>query len=303
MLKRVIVDTDIGSDVDDCLALALALASPEVVLEGITCVYGDVLLRSRMVLKLLALRGRRDISVSIGASKPLLGLQPIYWEGHEGYGLLEPEDSALTPADVHAVDFIVDRVMANPGEIHLVAIGPLTNVALALLKEPRLASELASLTIMGGAVRGIGDLGLPYAEHNIKCDPEAAHVVFSSGAPITLIPLDVTTKVEVDRDGVRQIRGGATPFHDAVARQVDLYPRFAGSGSTFLHDPLALATVIRPDLVAVEQLHMTVELQSREAAGMTLAMTPTTERPGNMDVALKVDANRFREFFLGRLAS
>ncbi len=239
--------------------------------------------------------------VAVGASTPLLGLQPIYWEGHEGQGLLEPGDEPLTPSTVHAADLISEVVRANPGEIHLVAIGPLTNVALALLKAPEVASALASLTIMGGAIRGADDLSLPYAEHNIRCDPEAAHVVFSSGAPITLVPLDVTTKVEVDREGVRRIRSGGTSFHDAVAQQVDLYPRFAGQGSTLLHDPLALATLVRPDLVTAQWLHVAVELHSRQAAGLTLASTPTTAQPGNMDVALGVDADGFREFFLGRL--
>lgn len=303
MPKRVILDTDIGTDVDDCLALALALASPELTLEAVTCVYGDVSLRARMVLKLLALRGRSDVLVATGVSKPLLGLRPVFWAGHEGHGLLESGDERLAPSTIHAVDLITEIVMANPGEIHLVAIGPLTNVALAFLREPKIASSLASLTIMGGVIRGIGDLGLPYAEHNIKCDPEASHVVFSSGAPITLVPLDVTTKVLVDREGVRRIRAGATPFHDAVAQQVDLYPRFAGSGATLLHDPLALAILVRRDLVTVQRLHVSVELHSHQTAGMTLARTPRRDELGNMDVALGVDAISFREFFLGRLVA
>jgi purine nucleosidase len=298
---RVILDTDIGSDVDDCLALALILTSPEIELVGVTCVYGDVLLRARMVLKLLALRGRRDVPVMMGARQPILGLRPVYWAGHEGQGLLGPEDEALAPAAEHAVDFIVRQVMDNPGEIHLVTIGPLTNAALAILREPHLAANLAHLTIMGGAIRGPGALHLPYAEHNVHCDPEAAHAVLSAGAPITLVPLDVTTRVCIGPEGVARIRAGGTPFHDAVAAQVELYPPFRARGYTFLHDPLAVATLIKPGLVGLEPLHVDVELAGRHASGATLARTPTGDAPANAQVALTVDTVGFESLLPERI--
>src|SRR5919107_5245089 len=136
---------------------------------------------ARMVIKLLRLRNHPELPVMVGASEPLLSLRPVFWPGHEGLGLLEPEDEAIEPDREHAVDFIVRKVMENPGEIHLVAVGPLTNVALALLREPRLAQRLAHLTVMGGAVRGPDTLSLALAEHNIKCDPEAAHPVCARG--------------------------------------------------------------------------------------------------------------------------
>jgi hypothetical protein len=152
--KAIILDTDIGTDVDDCLALALCLASSELKLTAVTTVYGDVRLRSRMVLKLLALRGVDDVPVAAGAEKPLLDRVPVFWEGHEGQGVLTPEDSALAPVNEHAADLIARTVMARPGEIILIAIGPLTNVALAMLKEPRLARALGGLVIMGGVIGG-----------------------------------------------------------------------------------------------------------------------------------------------------
>ena len=142
MTTRVILDTDFGTVVDDCLALALVLGSPELRLEGVTCVYGDVALRGRMVAKLLLLAGRDDVPVLLGAGRPLLGLRPIHWPGHEGIGLLEPNDDLPPPAPEHAVDFLVRTIMANPGQIHLLAIGPLTNVALAFARELRLAGQL-----------------------------------------------------------------------------------------------------------------------------------------------------------------
>ena len=185
MPTRIILDTDIGTDVDDCLALAVILGSPEVQLAGVTCVYGDVGLRARMVKKLLGLYGLRGIPILRGESEPLLGLRPVYWEGHEGQGLVEPEDETQDESE-DAVGFIIRTVLENPGKIQLLAIGPLTNVALAIKREPRVVHDLGGLMIMGGVMRGPTSLDLPYVEHNIRCDPEAAHIVLASGAPITL---------------------------------------------------------------------------------------------------------------------
>ena len=299
--QRIIFDTDIGTDVDDCLALALIFSSPELQLEGITCVYGDVDLRARMVIKLLRLRNHPELPVMVGASEPLLGLRPVFWPGHEGLGLLEPEDEAIEPDREHAVDFIVRKVMENPGEIHLVAVGPLTNVAMAFLREPQLSERLAHLTIMAGVIRGTADLQLPYVEHNVRCDPEAAHVVLSSGAPITLVPLDVTTKVRITPEGVDRIRSAETAFNEAVARQVDMYPRFAEQGYTYLHDPLAVAAVVAPSLLNTKPLCVEVELGGRHTAGATLVRTAAGGESPNIQVALGVDAEAFEEFFLTRI--
>jgi purine nucleosidase len=191
--------------------------------------------------------------------------------------------------------------MGNPGQIHLLAIGPLTNVALAMLKEPRLAANLAHLTIMGGVLRGPDTLLWSIAEHNIVCDPEAAHVVLSSGAPMTLVPLDVTTRCSIRRDHVARLRAVGDPFHDAVAEQVELYPRFAQQGSTYLHDPLAAAIAIEPGLVKAVPLHVAVETQGRLTSGMTAMRAPTAKLPATAAVALTVDAARAEEFIVERL--
>jgi purine nucleosidase len=303
LVTRIVFDTDIGTDVDDCLALALILGSPEVRLEAVTCVYGDVALRAQMVLKLLRLAGRPEVPVALGRSDPLLGRVPVYWPGHEGQGLLEPGEAPLPVADEHAADVIVRTVMGSPGEIHLVAVGPLTNVALAFLRQPRLAQNLAHLTVMGGAVRGGAGpegLGLALAEHNIRCDPEAARVVFEAGAPLTVVPLDVTTRVRATSGFPERIAAGGSPFHDAVARQLSLYPPFRQRGWTHLHDPLAAATVVDPGLVTLQPLRLDVELESRLAPGATLARLPTEGVPANASVALGVDAPRFEAMFLER---
>lgn len=302
MTIRVILDTDIGTDVDDCLALAVVLGSPELTLEGVTCVYGDVEVRARMVLKLLTLAGRGEVPVMLGAREPLLRMRPIYWPGHEGAGLLERDDAIPPASDEHAVDYLVRTVMENPGEIHLVAVGPLANVALAFQREPRMAERLAHLTIMAGAIRGPDSLHLPYAEHNVACDPEAAHVVLSAGAPTTLVPLDVTTRVEIRPEGVAGLRAAESPFQDAVARQVELYPRYVDRGSTFLHDPLAAALVVRPELAELVPLRVEVETQGRYAVGATLARMPTADETANARVALGIDVAEAERFIAERMA-
>ncbi|MEZ4666431.1 MAG: nucleoside hydrolase [Anaerolineae bacterium] len=301
MTTRIILDTDIGTDVDDCLALALLLCSPEISLEGVTCVYGDVELRARMVRKLLQLRDYTNVPVLMGVSQPLLRLRSVYWEDHEGQGLLEPEDDEMVLDPRFAPDYIIQMVMENPGQIHLAAIGPLTNIAQAILKEPRIAHAVAGITIMGGVVRGMSRLELPVAEHNIVCDPEAAHIVFSSGAPITLVPLDLTTQVRVDKAGCDRIRSGGTLFHHAVAGQLDLYPRFQLQGWTNLHDPLAVAILVDPSLVQYEKVVVEVETSGRLSAGATLARLPRSNETANVRLATSVDVARFEAFFIERL--
>jgi purine nucleosidase len=298
---RAILDTDIGTDVDDCLALALILGSPEFVLEGVTCVYGDVELRGRIVRELLTLRGRAEVPIRLGTRRPLLGLRDVYWAGHEGQGLLTEGEETAAFSTEHAVDFIVRTVMEHPGQIHLLAIGPLTNVAVAMVREPRLATNLAHLTIMGGALRGPASLGLPIAEHNIVCDPEAAQIVLASGAAMTLVPLDVTTRCSIRGDHVARLRAVGDPFHDAVAAQVARYPRFATNGATYLHDPLAAAIAIEPGLVETVPLHVAVETQGRLTSGMTVMRAPTERLPATAAVALTVDAGRAEEFIVERL--
>jgi len=307
---RVILDTDIGTDVDDCLALAFLLGSPEFRLEAITTVYGNVALRARMCRKLLALRGRDDVPVHEGVRQPLMSLEPVYWPGHEGKGLLDAEDDPTDASDEHAaahaaghaVDVLIDRVMAAPGEITVLAVGPLTNIAAAIIREPSFTRSVARLTIMGGHISTHTRPG-PLAEHNIKCDPEAAHVVFSSGAPIDLIPLDVTLRATIDAAGVERIRSGGTPYYDAIADQVALYPPFTERGErTFLHDPLAAASLLRPDHLAWHDLAVQVELSGRLTRAMTIATAPGEGRPATAHVALDLDRAACEELVIARIA-
>ncbi len=302
-VRHLILDTDIGTNVDDLLALALALASPEVQVVGVTTVYGDTVLRARIALKLLRLRGMGDIPVAAGARAPLAPHRPIYWAGHEGHGFLEPGDAALLPSDESAVGLIARTVMARPGEVTLVAIGPLTNVALALRREPRLALNLAGLAVMGGVVRGGSAPHLPAAEHNFRSDPEAAQVVLTSGAPLTILPLDVTTQVRICRPDVERIRAAGDDYHRAVADQVLRYPRFAQRGWTYLHDPLAVATLIEPSLVTLVPARVGVEVGDEHAPGRLQAEPPAPDAPATARIAAAVDAPRAARFILDRLAA
>ena len=293
MTKRLILDTDIGTDVDDCLALALILGSPELELVGVTTVYGDVDLRARMVRRLLALHGTSAVPVLRGASDTLRGELPIHWEGHEGQGLVEEPDLVASTGEEPAVDFIVRTAREQPGQVHLLAIGPLTNVALVLQRDPDV--PLAGITIMGGAVNGTEPT---FAEHNLRSDPEAAAVGFTSGLPITLVPFDITTRVAITLEDVAAIAAVGSPFHLAVADQARRYPPFARNGRTSLHDPLAAAILARPELVTWADVHLVID-----AEGRTIVHPATEDAAANVHLAVDVDVAAAEAFIVSRVAA
>jgi len=301
MKTRVILDTDIGTDVDDFLALAFVLASPELHLEAVTCVYGDVVLRARIARKLLDISGNPNVPIYCGAAKPLLGLRPIYWPGHEGQGILNVNDPPFNLPNEHAANYIIQAVMQNPGQIHLAAIGPLTTIALALSLEPRLVKNLAGITMMGGALR-LNDLSLRYAEHNVLCDPEAAHIVFSSGVPIHMVPLDVTLRTRITHQDMLEIAENKNPFQQVIADQLRRYPFFAENGFTFMHDPLAVASLVDPSLLEWKDVHIDVVLEGRESTGATLANCTIGDLPLNVKAAVDVDSERFQSMLVERIS-
>ena len=299
--RAILLDTDIGTDVDDLVALALALCSPELELVGVTTVYGDVALRARMVAKMLLLAGREAVPVACGAREPLLGRPPMYWSGHEGEGLLEPDETLPPPATEHAVDLIVRTVMARPGEITLVTIGPLTNAALAFGREPRLAQALRELVVMGGVARlDPQALGWPLAEHNVRSDPEAARIVFQAGVPLVMVGLDVTLRSMITRSDAESIAEGGAAFQRAVADQLVRYMELNRREYTYMHDPLAVSLTVDPTFVTTEQALVQIETAGEFARGMTLVSRPVDGRP-NAEVAMTVVAPRFIEFLLQRL--
>jgi purine nucleosidase len=289
-MTRIILDTDIGTDVDDALALLLALASPELALEGVTLVHADVDTRARIALKMLKLAGRTDIPVCKGISRPLLRERKMHWMGHEGKGIDFSDLRALPPDPRRAPQFIADSVIASPGEIALVPVGPLTNIATAIILDPRVAEATREIILMGGCR---GDVNGWRAEHNIAADPEAAAVVFGSGIPITMVGLDVTFQVKITAADVERVRAVDTPLAALTTHMLDQWLAAIKRDYTHLHDPLALALTIDPTLVTTEPLHVTID-----ATGLTVCATAGEP---NARVAVSVDVERFESFFRERL--
>ncbi|MFC4006164.1 nucleoside hydrolase [Nonomuraea purpurea] len=235
---RVIFDTDIGTDVDDALALAVLLGSPEVDLAGCTTVYGDTLLRARLAKRLAKLGGRAALPVIPGAVKTLTD-RNVWWAGHEGKLFPDLDTERVDPGD--AVAYLVDRVTSAPGEVDVVAVGPLTNIAHAITAAPSFARDVRHLWIMGGRFDD------PEPEHNLKSDPEAAAVVFASGAPITVTGLEITTTVRMDAGDVSAI-AGAGPLGEALKAEIEQWWRFWNEEWNCPHDPITVLTMVAPDL-------------------------------------------------------
>ncbi|GIK42726.1 MAG: nucleoside hydrolase [Chloroflexota bacterium] len=305
--KRVILDTDPG--IDDALAILLALASPEINLEALTVVMGNCSTAQGVsnALSVLELAGAGDISVAPGLDRPLL--QPLLTapetHGQTGLGYAQLPPPRHSPAGQHAVDLLIERVMAAPGEITVVAIGPLTNLALAIRREPALLQAIHEVIIMGGALRHEGNT-TPLAEFNVYVDPHAAHIIYHSGLPLTLVPLDVTYQCILTQADVERLLAFDSPITRFVAEATRFYMEFhdeyQGIQGCVINDPLALALTFAPDLVETRPLHVTVDLYSELSLGKTMAdFYDMWSKPPNMQVALKVQARRFIELFLERI--
>ena len=310
-LTRIILDTDLamgapGSDIDDGFALALALADPGLSVDVVTTVGGnsDVDTSTRLTRELLQVLRRTDVPVVRGADRPL------------NPALRHPDRRSPAGAEEtgpSAAAEIAARVMAEPGELTLVAIGPLTNLALALMLEPRVAAAAREFVVMGGVYLEHTNVGRMPGEYNFWCDPDAAQLVLESGADLRLVGLDVTRRVRLDRRDCDQLAGGgefgrlAAEHAEAwISFQERVKPREAiEQGSCALHDPLAVAVVRRPDLVTWQQAHVAVETAGRVTRGVAVADLLTWEDPPapNCRIAAAVDADAFRELFLERMAA
>lgn len=290
-LRRILLDTDLamgapGSDIDDGFALALALADPALVVDAVTTVGGnsDVVTSTRLTRELLELLDRADVPVVEGA-----------------------------PAGTAAAEELARRVLAEPGELTIVAIGPLTNVARALALEPRVAEAVREIVVMGGVYLEHTNVASMPGEYNFWCDPEAAQAVLESGAALRLVGLDVTSRVRLTRADAaamsEQGRFGRLAAEHTLA-WIDYQERTKPGeelehGSCALHDPLAVAVVTRPDLVTWRDAHVAVETHGRITRGVAVADLLMWESPPtpNSRIATEVDAGAFRQLFLERMAS
>ena len=306
MTNRIIIDTDPG--VDDALAFLLALASPEIKLEALTTTQGNVTLEraTRNALSVLELCHASHIPVARGSLLPLV--QPLRASadvhGESGIGNSKLPEPKIQPVSQHAVDYLIERVLAEPGEISIFPIGPLTNIAMAIRKEPRFARSVKELVIMGGAILEYGNI-TPLAEFNIYVDPHAAHIVFHSGIPITLIPLDVTHKCLLKQEHVDRLTSLDSPISRFIREAMEVYLEASfqlGYEGSSLHDPLTLATIIAPELLTLKDYYVDVDISGGVSMGKTFAdVLRSTKKPANMRVAMNVRGEDFVELFLQRM--
>jgi purine nucleosidase len=305
-LTRIIIDTDPG--IDDALAFLLALASPEIKLEALTTTQGNVTLEkaTRNALSVLALAHASDIPVAKGSVLPLV--QPLRASaavhGESGIGNSKLPEPQAQPVPGHAVDYLIKRVLAEPNEISIFPIGPLTNTAMAIRKAPKFPKAVKELVIMGGAILENGNI-TPLAEFNIYVDPHAAHIVFHSGIPITLIPLDVTHKCLLKSEHVDRLMNIDSPISRFIKETVDVYLKASmelGYEGSALHDPLTLATIIAPELLTLKEYYVDVDISGGVSMGKTFAdIKDLMKKPVNMKVAMNVQGEDFIELFLQRM--
>ena len=318
MPGRVILDTDTG--VDDALAILLAMRSPELGIEAITGVCGNTSLDHCMRnihLTLSVLDGREAPVVASGESRPLVR-EPAFSgniHGTDGLGdvtrLVDAGGSRVYPdpeqrsSPVHAVDLILERAGRYPNELTLIAVGPLTNVARAIMKHPERMRGLREIIIMGGAFETSGNVS-PVAEFNIHADPHAAQIVCDSGIPLVFVPLDVTRQAFLDAGTIGRFAGEAgaraTFVRDCTSRYIAFHRRERGVNGCFLHDPLAVAVAVREDLVTTVPARVDVETAGDLTTGMTVSDL-RSQRWGepNARVCTAVDVQAFTRLFEERV--
>lgn len=305
----IIIDCDPGQD--DALALLMALASPdELDILGITTVAGNVplSLTQRNARIICELAGRSDMRVFAGCSRPMV-YDPITAEVvHGGTGIngIDVYEPAMPLQDQHAVDFIVETCLAADRPVTLVPTGPLTNIGMAIAKDPRILDKIDRIVLMGGAMREGGNFSAS-AEFNILVDPHAAHVVFRSGRPIVAMSLDVTHQVLTTQDRLDRIRALGSEVAIAAHDMLAFFERFDvakyGSKGAPLHDPCTIAYLLRPDLFETKHCNVEVEIYSPLTAGHTAVdFWHITDRPKNTEWATKVDVEGFYDLLIDRLA-
>jgi inosine-uridine nucleoside N-ribohydrolase len=308
---KAIIDCDPGHD--DVMAILLGGRTLDIL--GITPVHGNASLvdTTRNARQTVEFAGLTSIPIAVGMPRPLVREPRYAPDTHGKSGLdgptLGPPTVPLHPQ--HAVDFILDQ-SRTVEDLYLVPVGPLTNIACALQRDPTLPTRVKGISLMGGSLT-VGN-STPTAEFNIYCDPEAAHVVFTSGIPIKMVGLNVTHQVLATAERRAQIRkiGSTTSTH--VADMLDFYSRHEAAGGS-MHDPLAVAALIDPEVLTFEPMHVAIELNGAHTYGMTVcdARHLRHDGPGvrhaprgappNAEVAVAVNADRFWELFLDALAT
>lgn len=307
-LQRIILDCDPGHD--DAIAILLAAHAPHVKLEAITTVAGNQTAEKTAMnaLKVCSLAGIRDVPIAAGMDRPLVQEQHIAVAIHGQSGLDGPSlpdpDLELTP--IHAVDLLIDLLLRSDGDLTLIATGPLTNVATAMRREPRIVPKIQQIVLMGGAI-GLGNW-TPAAEFNIYVDPESAHVVFNCGRPITMVGLEVTHQAQATVDVRRRIRALANPVallvDDLLEFFAETYQNVFGFPAPPVHDPCAVAYVVDPTLLQSKLIRVDIELGGEFSRGRTdCDVYGSTGKQANANVGLEIDAMRFWDLIIDTLAT
>nr|MDO8099334.1 nucleoside hydrolase [Candidatus Njordarchaeota archaeon] len=295
-MKRVIIDTDIGlgtrnAEIDDGLAISFAFTmEKELRVEGISTVFGNVVGAEayKNLVNLLTVLGETNTQAARGAVRPL------------------KDQGTIEPSAKDAAELITSIILEQPKEVTLICIGPLTNIAVALMTEPELPKSLKEVYIMGGAITIPGNVS-PTAEFNIYSDPIAAKIVFNSKMPITLVPLDVTTKTLFTDRHLESLRAASGKVLDYICGWVDPWLNFQKQNFKLeggnLHDPLAVAIAVDNTLATTEQMFVDVETKGEITRGMTVAERRTfmKSRPANMKVCLNIDEPRFMKTFMNSM--
>lgn len=319
--QRAIIDTDPG--IDDAMAILLALNSPELKVEALTVVPGNVDGRQGLenALKIASLAGRCDVLVAGGAKQPLNQklITAQYWHGANGLAGVELPASKCKADARFGPDLIIELVHKYPHEITLIPVGPLTNIALAVSKDPSIVPLVRNIVIMGGSISGGNVNGA--AEANIYNDPEAASIVFNAGWMVTMVGSDVGERTLMTRKHLTELQSAHGPESDFVAKLADFYvtrSEKSGYPGAAMYDPLAVATAIDPSLVTLKDMHVDVETRGEFTRGETVAnrmgsdeknvlhgdhyeIEGVIELKSNARVCIGSDAERFLQLFIGRL--
>jgi purine nucleosidase len=305
---KIIIDTDPGQD--DAVAILLALGSAELDVLGISVVAGNVPLKltEKNARKICELAGRPDMKVYAGAIRPLVRELVTAEEVHGKTGLNGPQlpEPTMKLQDQYAVDFIVETLMTEAaGTVTLCALGPLTNIALALIREPRIASRIKELVLMGGGFFEGGNV-TPAAEFNIYVDPQAADIVLRSGIPMVIMPLDVTHKALTTATRTQAFRKLSTRVGTATADMLEIFERFDeekyGTDGGPLHDPCVIAYLLQPGLFKGRNCNVSVETSSELTMGMTVIdWWGVTKRKKNAMVMRDIDHDGFFALLVERL--
>jgi inosine-uridine nucleoside N-ribohydrolase len=309
MSQKIILDVDPGHD--DAMAILLANASPEIELLAITTVAGNQTLPKTTLnaRRVCSRAGIKNVPIAAGCDRPLVREQRVAENIHGESGLEGPTfsgepDVPLDPR--HAVDLIIELLMASDGDVMLVPTGPLTNIGLAMRREPAILSKIKHISLMGGAW-GFGNQ-TPSAEFNILVDPEAARIVFESGVPIVMCGLELTHQAKATPDIIARFAKLHTPLGDFAVEMLNFfastYKKMHGFDGPPLHDPTAVAWIIDPTIVETEPAHVDIETHAEFSYGRTVVdLHDVLKLPKNVLVATKLDAPRFWDLMVGAIAS